>query len=646
MNHQLDLLFEYLGEVELTHFYSQFKSKNLTIKAISTTPFTEICSTLGITEKQDRRKLLELIQIAKKSVIRSPETSRETEILENCQPLDYKLFKLEKENYRTTPTKYEQQEEEDEEFQEDDFMKEPEPVYKTPISSPVYSTPRQTKILNNSKTTTNSPMKTPLSKTPKSEIKTRKNLSKICVAVRKRPLNSMELKKGAQDIVPIKNEVSLTVCEPKQKLDLTKYTEGHVFMFDEVFTEMENNEELYRRTAQPLVQHVFNGGNATCFAYGQTGSGKTFTMMGKGKTEGIYLLASKDIFNMIDSSMFVSISFFEIYAGKLFDLLNEKQKLFAREDSSGTVNIVGLKEIQIQDVGQLMNYMECGNKIRSTGSTGVNAESSRSHAILQISVNSENGRIGKFSFIDLAGSERGADTKDNDKQTRMEGAEINKSLLALKECIRSLDQNKKHIPFRGSKLTEVLRDSFIGNSKTCMIANISPSSTCCEHTLNTLRYADRVKEFSKTGNEDDVLKARDKRNESIQIGTPIFSPKKDFAPLVDSFKVGSHSKDLEDEMYIEDSIDHELLIELIIQQEEEVVQFQQFKIQNNKDSLLDEMSILESFMNDKMKMKEYIHSTEQILEQQMHDLIEMRTRLEEFKKNVEKEEQVNAYLEK
>lgn len=102
-----------------------------------------------------------------------------------------------------------------------------------------------------------------------------------------------------------------------------------------------------------------------------------------------------------------------------------------------------------------------------------------------------------MSFIDLAGSERGADVTDTNKQTRMDGAEINKSLLALKECIRALDQDKKHTPFRGSKLTLVLKDSFTGNCKTVMIGNISPSSASCEHTLNTLRYADRVKELKK-----------------------------------------------------------------------------------------------------------------------------------------------------
>jgi len=143
-----------------------------------------------------------------------------------------------------------------------------------------------------------------------------------------------------------------------------------------------------------------------------------------------------------------------------------------------------------------MRVIDHGNNVRSTGITGANADSSRSHAILQIELRSTSGRPrGRFSFIDLAGSERGADTTHNDRRTRLEGAEINKSLLALKECIRSLYQEHDHTPFRGSKLTQVLKDSFVGNSRTCMIATVSPSSTNCEHTLNTLRYAYRVKEI-------------------------------------------------------------------------------------------------------------------------------------------------------
>ncbi|XP_064435718.1 kinesin-like protein KIF24 isoform X3 [Mirounga angustirostris] len=172
--------------------------------------------------------------------------------------------------------------------------------------------------------------------------------------------------------------------------------------------------------------------------------------------------------------------------------------LFAREDSKHVVQIVGLQELQVDSVELLLEVILKGSKERSTGATGVNADSSRSHAIIQIQIKDSAKRtFGRISFIDLAGSERAADARDSDRQTKMEGAEINQSLLALKECIRALDQEHTHTPFRQSKLTQVLRDSFIGDAKTCMIANISPSHVATEHTLNTLRYADRVKELKK-----------------------------------------------------------------------------------------------------------------------------------------------------
>ena len=160
---------------------------------------------------------------------------------------------------------------------------------------------------------------------------------------------------------------------------------------------------------------------------------------------------------------------------------------------------MGLSEIQVSNVQEIMEAIGAGLQSRTSGVTGANADSSRSHAILQLQLRETKTQrdFGKMSFIDLAGSERGADTIDQNKQTRLDGAEINKSLLALKECIRALDLEKKHLPFRGSKLTQVLKDSFTGNSKTTMIANVSPAMSCCDQTLNTLGYADRVKELKK-----------------------------------------------------------------------------------------------------------------------------------------------------
>ena len=140
--------------------------------------------------------------------------------------------------------------------------------------------------------------------------------------------------------------------------------------------------------------------------------------------------------------------------------------------------------------GEVLQLIVQGNTLRTSGKTAVNQQSSRSHAVFQIILRKATGRLhGKLSLIDLAGNERGADTANSDRQTRMEGAEINKSLLALKECIRALGRKGAHLPFRASKLTLVLKDSFVGdNSRTCMIAMISPGLGSVENTLNaTLR---------------------------------------------------------------------------------------------------------------------------------------------------------------
>ncbi|KAL2493095.1 ATP binding microtubule motor family protein [Abeliophyllum distichum] len=347
------------------------------------------------------------------------------------------------------------------------------------------------------------------------------NVAKIKVVVRKRPLNKKELSKNEEDIIETQSN-SLVVHETKFKVDLTEYVEKHEFVFDAVLNEEVSNDEVYRETVEPIVPIIFQRTKATCFAYGQTGSGKTYTM------KPLPLKASRDILRLMhhtyrNQGFQLFVSFFEIYGGKLYDLLSDRKKLCMREDGKQQVCIVGLQEYKVSDVETIKDLIEKGSATRSTGTTGANEESSRSHAILQLTIKrSTDGSeskparvVGKLSFIDLAGSERGADTTDNDKQTRMEGAEINKSLLALKECIRALDNDQGHIPFRGSKLTEVLRDSFVGNSRTVMISCVSPNSGSCEHTLNTLRYADRVKSLSKgNNNKKDVFSSTSNLKES------------------------------------------------------------------------------------------------------------------------------------
>ncbi|NXM94955.1 KIF2A protein, partial [Sylvia borin] len=159
---------------------------------------------------------------------------------------------------------------------------------------------------------------------------------------------------------------------------------------------------------------------------------------------------------------------------KVSDLLNRKTKLRVLEDGKQQVQVVGLQECEVKCVEDVLKLIDIGNSCRTSGQTSANAHSSRSHAVFQIILRRKGKLHGKFSLIDLAGNERGADTSSADRQTRLEGAEINKSLLALKECIRALGRNKSHTPFRASKLTQVLRDSFIGeNSRTCMVSLFS-----------------------------------------------------------------------------------------------------------------------------------------------------------------------------
>jgi kinesin family protein 2/24 len=221
-------------------------------------------------------------------------------------------------------------------------------------------------------------------------------------------------------------------------------------------------------------------------------------------SKGIYALTANDIFHHLNKSpnkgqFDVYCTFFEIYCTKVFDLFNAKKRLRVLEDHKNLVQVVGRKEEQVETVNDVMSLIRRGMSVRTSGTTSANEHSSRSHAVFQIILKKQNTNkeYGKISLIDLAGSERGRDTQTNDKVTLMEGAQINKSLLTLKECIRSLGRNAEHVPFRGSTLTKVLRDSFIGEkSKVCMIAMISPGNSDVDHTLNTLRYADRVKELN------------------------------------------------------------------------------------------------------------------------------------------------------
>ena len=323
---------------------------------------------------------------------------------------------------------------------------------------------------------------------------------KICVCVRKRPIFTKEQSNGEIDSVSCSNPMTI-VHEPKVRVDgITKYLENHKFVFDNSFGEAESTEDVYRFSLQPLCNFLVSQGTVTCFAYGQTGSGKTFTMKGLQSmaVQDLFLLAGK-----FGPAPCFYISFYEIYGGRCFDLLNHRAKLTILEDGGGNIQVNGLKEMPARGVDEVHQLIEYGNSERTTHSTTSNDESSRSHAVCQLVVTESSRVLGKLRLVDLAGSERAQDCMSNNRQRRIEGAEINKSLLALKECIRALTRGSDaHIPYRGSKLTLVLRDSFTGSAdekRIVMLTCICPGHSSADHTINSLRYADRLKEQSSGG---------------------------------------------------------------------------------------------------------------------------------------------------
>ncbi|KAL2092070.1 hypothetical protein ACEWY4_011868 [Coilia grayii] len=477
---------------------------------------------------------------------------------------------------------------------------------------------------------------------------------RICVCVRKRPLNKKELSVKDLDVITIPSKDVVMVHEPKQKVDLTRFLENQTFRFDFAFDESATNEMVYRFTARPLVETIFERGMATCFAYGQTGSGKTHTMGGdfSGKNQdcskGIYALAARDVFLMLKKPNYkkldlqVYATFFEIYSGKVFDLLNRKAKLRVLEDGKQQVQVVGLQEREVRCTEDVLKLIEVGNSCRTSGQTSANAHSSRSHAVFQIILRRKGKMHGKFSLIDLAGNERGADTSSADRQTRLEGAEINKSLLALKECIRALGRNKPHTPFRASKLTQVLRDSFIGeNSRTCMIATISPGMASCENTLNTLRYANRVKELTVDPNAVVESSSRPNIHAVSQLDLMDEEWDNSNSPQRDDLKLLCERN--EEEVSPQLFTFHEAVSQLV-EMEEQVLEDHRMVFQESIRWLEEEKVLMDMTEEVDYDVDAYSSQLEQILDQRIDILVELRDKVRSFRSALQEEEQASKQI--
>ncbi|KAK1330869.1 hypothetical protein QTO34_008811 [Cnephaeus nilssonii] len=316
----------------------------------------------------------------------------------------------------------------------------------------------------------------------------------LTVALRVRPISVSELEEGATLIAHKVDEQ-----DPDDILRAHRSREKS-YLFDVAFDFTATQEMVYQATTKSLIKGVISGYNATVFAYGPTGCGKTYTMLGTDHEPGIYARTLNDLFRAIeetsnDMEYEVSMSYLEIYNEMIRDLLNPALGyLELREDSKGVIQVAGITEI--------MQLLMKGNRQRTQEPTAANRASSRSHAVLQVSVRQRSRvknilqevRQGRLFMIDLAGSERASQTQ-NRGQRMKEGAHINRSLLALGNCINALSDrsSNKYINYRDSKLTRLLKDSLGGNSRTVMIAHISPASSAFEESRNTLTYAGRAK---------------------------------------------------------------------------------------------------------------------------------------------------------
>ena len=317
----------------------------------------------------------------------------------------------------------------------------------------------------------------------------------VKVAIRVRPMNSHEKEQNSTICVDVdtqNNTVSVSKNDTK------------TFQFDYVYPMETTQRQIYDEVAFPIVDSIFQGYNGTIFAYGQTGCGKTFTMMGivdNPDLKGIIPNAFSHIFGFIktegESKKFlVRCSFVEIYNEEVRDLLVTKStKLDIREDPKKGVFVKDLTYVTLKDTQDIQRCLDRGNKNRHVGQTSMNDQSSRSHSLFTVYLEiEENNKIrsGKLNLVDLAGSERVGKTNATG-QTFDEGKKINLSLTALGSVIDALSFNRKHIPYKDSKLTRLLADSLGGNTKTVMFANISPASYNYDETVGTLRYASRAK---------------------------------------------------------------------------------------------------------------------------------------------------------
>lgn len=344
----------------------------------------------------------------------------------------------------------------------------------------------------------------------------------VKVAVRVRPFNARETSRDAKCVIQMQGTTTC-ICNPKQAKEAPKnFTFDHSYWShtSEEDPHFASQRQVYKDIGEEMLLHSFEGYNVCIFAYGQTGAGKSYTMMGRQEKEqqGIIPQLCADLFARVNEnqsphlSYSVEVSYMEIYCERVRDLLNPKSRgnLRVREHPIMGPYVEDLSKLAVTSYEDIADLMDCGNKARTVAATNMNETSSRSHAVFTIVFTQrrhdeltdlDTEKVSKISLVDLAGSER-ADSSGAKGVRLKEGANINKSLTTLGKVISALAEmqnNKKKksefIPYRDSVLTWLLKENLGGNSRTAMIAALSPADINYEETLSTLRYADRTKQI-------------------------------------------------------------------------------------------------------------------------------------------------------
>lgn len=354
--------------------------------------------------------------------------------------------------------------------------------------------------------------------TAAAEAKTSSRVEKnVTVAVRYRPLSEIEAQNEDLIIVESKDGKSIDLLDPSNK--------AKTFTFDHVYSDKISQKQIFADIAEPIIKQATKGFNGTIFAYGQTGSGKTYTISGEdNRNLGLIPLMNRSLFGTVvkrtelGAKFQIVVSYLEIYNEVVNDLLNPSSKeLKLREHPSIGVYVENLAELVVNNENDIERLLQEGNRVRKMGETKMNKRSSRSHTcfIIRIDQKLPPGEGTKnevlrscVNMVDLAGSER-ADSNATGEQ-RKEGAHINKSLAALGNVINALtNSEKRHVPYRDSKLTRLLQDSLGGNFLTAMIATISPASSNYQETLYTLEYANRAKGIVNSASKNQDLDSAD-----------------------------------------------------------------------------------------------------------------------------------------